>query len=155
MVTAVGLAELPELLAIENAAFAPAERWSKPLWQAELAAAGLVVLAHTPTGAPAAAAVFRIMGESVDLFRIATLPQFRRQGYAAECLNAGIAWARSAQTPPVAAMLLEVRADNAPALAFYHHAGFKELSIRKNYYQDADALVLRLDLVKKPSGEGK
>ena len=42
-------------------------------------------------------------------------------------------------------MLLEVRADNAPALGLYGRHGFEQVSVRRRYYQpgDVDALVLR------------
>ena len=48
--------------------------------------------------------------------------------------------ARGAQS-----LLLEVRADNAPALALYARHGFEQVSVRRRYYQpgDVDALVLR------------
>lgn len=40
--------------------------------------------------------------------------------------------------------LLEVRADNAPALALYEAAGFVRISQRPRYYADgSDALILR------------
>ena len=42
-------------------------------------------------------------------------------------------------------VLLEVRADNAPALRLYGRHGFEQVSVRRRYYQpgDVDALVLR------------
>ena len=45
-------------------------------------------------------------------------------------------------------LLLEVRADNAAALALYGAAGFAQISRRRRYYQpdDVDALILRKEL---------
>ena len=41
-------------------------------------------------------------------------------------------------------MLLEVRADNRPALAFYAHHGFVEIDRRDRYYADgATAVVMQ------------
>jgi ribosomal-protein-alanine N-acetyltransferase len=42
-------------------------------------------------------------------------------------------------------MLLDVREDNAPALAFYARHGFERLSTRRAYYANGriDGLVLR------------
>ena len=43
-----------------------------------------------------------------------------------------------------ARMLLEVRADNTAALAFYAAEGFVEIARRRRYYRDGtDAVVLR------------
>ncbi len=44
-------------------------------------------------------------------------------------------------------MLLEVRTDNAPALALYERFGFMRISQRTRYYPDGgDALILRASL---------
>jgi ribosomal-protein-alanine N-acetyltransferase len=44
-------------------------------------------------------------------------------------------------------MLLEVRSDNAPALALYERFGFMRISQRPKYYPDGgDALILRASL---------
>jgi ribosomal-protein-alanine N-acetyltransferase len=46
-------------------------------------------------------------------------------------------------------LLLEVREDNAGALAFYASRGFIEIDRRPRYYRDGTtAVVLRLPLVK-------
>lgn len=44
------------------------------------------------------------------------------------------------------ALLLEVRADNAPALHLYGSVGFERIGVRRRYYQpgDVDAIVMRL-----------
>lgn len=43
-----------------------------------------------------------------------------------------------------AEVLLEVRTDNAPALALYGRHGFDAISVRRRYYTDGtDALILR------------
>jgi ribosomal-protein-alanine N-acetyltransferase len=43
------------------------------------------------------------------------------------------------------ALLLEVRADNAGAIALYRRHGFEQIAVRRRYYQpgDIDALVMR------------
>jgi len=42
-------------------------------------------------------------------------------------------------------LLLEVRADNSPAIALYTREGFERVAVRRRYYQpgDVDALVMR------------
>ena len=43
------------------------------------------------------------------------------------------------------ALMLEVRASNAPAIALYEKLGFRQVGCRKNYYRNPkeDALILR------------
>lgn len=42
-----------------------------------------------------------------------------------------------------APIFLEVRTDNAPAIALYEKYGFEKMGIRKNYYNGADALTMK------------
>ena len=52
-------------------------------------------------------------------------------------------------------MLLEVRVDNHPALAFYAAHGFVEIDRRQRYYADGTtAAVLRLPLGRGCGGRG-
>jgi ribosomal-protein-alanine N-acetyltransferase len=41
-------------------------------------------------------------------------------------------------------ILLEVRQSNNAAINLYKSFGFKEIGVRKKYYKDEDALMLRL-----------
>lgn len=52
--------------------------------------------------------------------------------------------------------LLEVQADNAPALALYERAGWRQLHVRRRYYQpgDVDALILGKTLLTGPAERG-
>ena len=53
----------------------------------------------------------------------------------------------SSAADPADRMLLEVRADNHGALAFYAREGFVEIDRRPRYYSDgAEAIVLRRSL---------
>jgi ribosomal-protein-alanine N-acetyltransferase len=41
-------------------------------------------------------------------------------------------------------IFLEAKKSNMPALNLYKSFGFKKIGLRKNYYRDEDAVVLRL-----------
>jgi ribosomal-protein-alanine N-acetyltransferase len=62
----------------------------------------------------------------------------RRTGVAAGLLAAAL------DSVPGRAVLLEVAEGNDAAIALYRAAGFGEISRRRGYYGDADALIMRL-----------
>jgi [ribosomal protein S18]-alanine N-acetyltransferase len=82
-------------------------------------------------------AVLLVTGDVADLQRIAVVPALRRRGVGAALLGAvglldGVR------------VLLEVRADNDAALAFYRRHGFAEIARRRRYYADGgDAVVMQ------------
>jgi ribosomal-protein-alanine N-acetyltransferase len=56
------------------------------------------------------------------------------------------------------ALLLEVRADNAPAIGLYRRHGFVQIAVRRGYYQpgNIDALVMRRRPLRAPDpGKGR
>ena len=42
---------------------------------------------------------------------------------------------------------LEVRSDNQKAIYLYEKNGFKKVSIRKNYYNDVDGILMEKELI--------
>lgn len=75
-----------------------------------------------------------------ELQRLVVAEPARRRGVARALLDALLALARDTGAER---MLLEVRADNEGARAFYAAAGFVEVGTRPRYYRDGEsALVL-------------
>lgn len=96
---------------------------------------GGVIVGHAVTSAA---------GDIAELQRIAVAPDHRRRGIAGELLAAAV---DAASRTEADRMLLEVRADNRPALAFYAHEGFVEIDRRERYYADGTtAVVMRRSL---------
>lgn len=124
--------------ALEQSLFGP-DAWSEQSVREELTGsrrtAVLACYSDSP-GRVVGYAVSLVVGDVVDLQRIAVQPEHRRLGLAGRLL---------AEVRPVeVAMLLEVSATNAGALAFYAAEGFVEIDRRARYYRDgSDALVLR------------
>jgi ribosomal-protein-alanine N-acetyltransferase len=86
-------------------------------------------------------AVASLAGDIAELQRIAVAEGHRRRGVAAALLARVLALAGESEADRV---LLEVREDNASALAFYAAQGFVEVDRRPRYYRDgATAVVLR------------
>ena len=89
-------------------------------------------------------AVASVVGDIAELQRIAVDRAHRRTGLATALLDAVVGAAREGGADR---LLLEVREDNAGALAFYAARGFVEVDRRRRYYRDgATAVVLRLGL---------
>ncbi|RNL61219.1 GNAT family N-acetyltransferase [Nocardioides marmoriginsengisoli] len=90
-------------------------------------------------------AVASYAGDIAELQRIGVREQHRRSGIASDLLAAVVAHAPSTGADR---MLLEVRADNRGALAFYAARDFVEIDRRTRYYRDGtDAVVMRLPLI--------
>jgi ribosomal-protein-alanine N-acetyltransferase len=89
-------------------------------------------------------AVASLVPDVAELQRIAVDPAHRRAGLATALLEGVVDAARTADADR---LLLEVRDDNAGALAFYARHGFVEIDRRPRYYRDgAAAVVMRRPL---------
>jgi ribosomal-protein-alanine N-acetyltransferase len=84
-------------------------------------------------------AVASLVADVAELQRIAVSSGSRRQGVARALLDEVIALA---VTEDIGRLLLEVREDNAAALAFYAAQGFVELDRRPRYYRDGTGAVV-------------
>ncbi len=94
-------------------------------------------------GAIAGFALGRVAADEGELFQIATLPEFRRQGIAGRLLDRLHAGMRESGA---ACCFLEVRSRNAGAIALYEKSGYERIALRKNYYPDDDAVIYRRSL---------
>lgn len=104
----------------------------------------------------------QVVGYSIVLYRQATnLARLYSMAVAAEFRRRGIGKALLAAAEHDADqrhclfLRLEVQVDNQAALALYHQAGYYDMDIRAEYYEDAtDALVLQKLLPRyQPAGE--
>lgn len=143
--------DIPALAALDERLFG-AQAWSAATWWAEFAGRprrAYVVLA-APSAATASAEIsgyagVDLGGEVADVMTIAVAPDRRGQGHGHRLL----AWlVATAAASGAAHLMLEVRADNAAALALYERCGFVRIAHRRRYYQpgDVDAVIMRKDL---------
>ena len=141
--------DVPAVAALELAGF-PDDAWT-PDYLAEAIAGRLPtvrLLVADLGGVVVGHAITSTVHEIAELQRIAVLPAYRRRGVARE-LIAGVVDLAAAEGAD--RLLLEVREDNASALALYAAAGFTEIDRRPKYYRDGTAgVVLRLDLPRPP-----
>lgn len=136
-------ADLPALAALE-ASFAHA-RWSQQAWADELAnERACVFVERGDDGGVQGAVTFSHVAEVADLNRVVVAPEHRGQGLGRRLVLAGLAWASGRGAEQV---MLEVDADNAPAIGLYRQVGFVTLARRANYYgAGRHALVMALRL---------
>jgi ribosomal-protein-alanine N-acetyltransferase len=98
--------------------------------------------------APAGILLLQLQPPDAELLTLGVVPALRRRGIAAALLAHALDEARPAG---VRRLLLEVAADNGPAMTFYLGRGFQPLSRRPAYYRRTgspavDAEVLSLPL---------
>lgn len=84
-------------------------------------------------------------GDDAEIMDVGVSKAHQRQGIAATMMESLIEHARE---QGARRMLLEVSVENAPAIALYERFGFKNIGLRKRYYQPEgiDAHVMALDL---------
>ena len=77
-----------------------------------------------------------------DVMNIAVHPDWRRRGIAQSLIECLVVELKNRGSE---ALMLEVRASNAPAIALYEKLGFRQVGRRPNYYRNPkeDALILR------------
>ena len=145
--------DIVDLVALESVLF-PDDAWTEASWWAELALrprreylvavdeAGLAGYGGLDHG-----------GEVADVMTVAVAPRARGTGLG-RALVAELesrAGGRGAEH-----VMLEVRADNDPAIGLYTQRGFGTVSTRRGYYQpgSVDALVMRKSLSRNGALDG-
>ena len=89
--------------------------------------------------------LYQVLFEQAEILRIGTHPDYQRRGIASQIfaqLNEELI------SNHVESLLLEVRADNVPAIALYEQQRFAMIHTRKDYYQvlhqpAIDALIMQ------------
>jgi [ribosomal protein S18]-alanine N-acetyltransferase len=128
---------------LESALF-PVDSWSlEQFWQ-ELAQPTRRYLVALDAGEVVGYAGAFLMPPDADVQTIAVRPDRQGAGIASRLLSELIAGVAAGGATH---LMLEVRADNAAALALYGRFGFARISERRRYYADGtDAVIMRLAL---------
>lgn len=133
--------EFDELYALEQACFGGS--WTREMLLSELDnPLGVGVFEHFD-GKIAAFALGRVVVDEAELFQIGTLPEYRGRGFAKSLLAQ---LHDKMREKGAAVCFLEVRSRNAAAIALYEKSGYERVSVRRNYYPDDDAVVMRKTL---------
>ncbi|MGM8885147.1 ribosomal protein S18-alanine N-acetyltransferase [Psychrobacter sp. 1U2] len=94
--------------------------------------------------------LYQALFEQAEILRIGTHPDYQRQGIASKLISK---LNQQLKELNAESLILEVRADNAPAIALYEQQGFETIHQRKGYYKIAhqpaiDALIMQLNYKK-------
>jgi ribosomal-protein-alanine N-acetyltransferase len=134
------LADLAGIIASEAASFG-VDGWSPALVEEGVAGRLPTVsyLVAELDGEVVGHAVTSVVADIAELQRIAVNADHRRRGLATALLDEVVALAVRERADR---LLLEVRENNEPALAFYAAHGFVEVARRPRYYRDGSAAVV-------------
>jgi len=139
-------ADLDAVVALERIIF-PDDAWPRDKLEDDLHSAYANFLVSESDGTISGYAIAQhLPGNDVaDIQNIAVVEAHRGEGLGAILLDALVAWCESRDA---SAVMLEVRADNAPAQALYATRGFQPIATRPGYYQPAgvDAFVMRREV---------
>jgi len=120
------LADAPSIAQIHRAAFD--HPWSEADFAAYLASDHLWVIGDPIAGF----LLIRAIGDEAEILTIAVDPAARRNGYASSLLAAS---KQELAGLGVMRLILEVAADNLPAVSLYEREGFLPFGVRKAYYR--------------------
>jgi ribosomal-protein-alanine N-acetyltransferase len=138
-------AHITEILEIEKTLFSTP--WTRGMFEQEIAARpgpdgpGTYSVVATVDGRVAGYAVAWFIDEGVHLMNIAVRREFQRRGVGRQLLGDLI---ESASTGGKRFIVLEVRASNTAAQAFYRAFLFEDVGVRRRYYADngEDAVLM-------------
>lgn len=143
---AATLEDLPAIMALERASF-PTDAWSDAMMREELASPHGWYVVVEEAGRLIGYAGLRAPhgAQDADIQTIAIASGARGRGRGRALLRGLL---EEAARRGVAAVYLEVRADNPVAHALYVSEGFAEVGRRPRYYQpdDVDAIVMRVEI---------
>ncbi|MBR4111748.1 MAG: ribosomal protein S18-alanine N-acetyltransferase [Ruminiclostridium sp.] len=130
------MTQAEKIYALETACFSAP--WSITAVENQLRSENSVWLITEENNVPCGYALGSIVCGEAELYRIAVSPDFRRKGLGETILSDFIEKCRQLDGEKI---FLEVRSRNIPAISLYKKAGFEEISVRKGYYGDDDAVI--------------
>lgn len=130
-----------EISRIEEECFDPAWNYEEIMF--ELDNPLCIGVWEQSDGKLAGYALARVIADEGELLRIAVTERFRRQGFAKKLMKRVLS---DMKNRGAVVCFLEVRSKNSAAIALYESFGFQKISLRKHYYKDDDAVVMKKEL---------
>ena len=101
------------------------------------------IIAKTNDGEIIGFAGIKVLIDTADIMNIVVKKSWRNQGVGNLLLNILISLCKDLN---LLSLSLEVNEDNLPAIHLYEKFGFKNIGVRKNYYQDKNGIVMSYKL---------
>lgn len=129
---------IDELYNVEQNCFG--NPWTKKMLECEINSPLSILETEERDGKTVGYALGRVVADEAELLKICVLSEYRKQGIAEKMLGKLLEKMRE---KGAAACFLEVRSKNAPAISLYQKLGFEKIALRRNYYPDDDAVVMK------------
>jgi ribosomal-protein-alanine N-acetyltransferase len=144
VIDALGPADAPRCAELERILFSGDDPWSEGAFREELRAGARYYAARDGDTLVGYGGIAFVAGPPLAQAEIHTIgvdPAYQRRGIGRELLRGLLAVADAA----AATVFLEVRTDNAAAIALYVAEGFATVGLRRRYYRPsgADAYTMR------------
>ena len=81
----------------------------------------------------------KVILDEADIMNIVVKKDFRNNGIGSLLLDNLLKYAKKNN---ILSIMLEVNEKNTPAILLYKKYGFEQISVRKNYYNDDDAIIM-------------
>jgi [ribosomal protein S18]-alanine N-acetyltransferase len=89
-------------------------------------------------------AVYSMLYDRVEIIDIVVKKEFKRNHIGTNLLNSIM---KEAKKSSIESVTLEVRISNNEAIEFYKAYGFRELTVRKNYYNNGENALLMIKIL--------
>lgn len=129
-----------ELFLIENTTLSFADKMSKESFMAEFSQDSRTYFVAKEGNIPVGYIGLFDCVDSVEIISFAVKKECQNKGVGTKLLQKATQFAVLNKKK---SLLLEVNSTNQNAIKFYTNNGFRVISTRKNYYKDADALVMQ------------
>lgn len=138
-----------DLAALHALAFSTEQAWSVADFQDLLGQPATLARGIRDRDALVSFILIQFVAGEAEILTLATARQSQRRGFARLLLQT---LEQDLQASGLQKWLLDVAADNAPALAFYESLGFQTDSVRRNYYKRLEGGPIDAILMSKAVG---
>ena len=80
--------------------------------------------------------IYQVLYEKAEIIDIFVLDEYRNKGIGKALIN------KMLENKEIKSVTLEVKKDNKLGILLYNSLGFKEVAVRKGYYNGVDALLM-------------